>query len=102
MHKMKHAPPDETITATVTQLTFYGFGGAASNEGILTITPTDITQAAYLVRLGGPDDTTGDMPAEIKEHMRRVNAIYNSYNSTTPTSITLRYGASYPTIVDIT
>jgi hypothetical protein len=101
MHKMKHAPPDETITATVTQLTFYGFGGAASNEGIITITTADTTQAPYIVRLGGPDDAAGDMPAEIKEYMRRVNAIYKSYNFNALTSITLRYGPSLPTITDI-
>jgi hypothetical protein len=99
---LKHADSDKVITAIVIRFTFNGFGGSpASNEGYITIKPNDATQEPYVLRLGGPDDKA-DLPLEIAEYMRRVNAIYGSYNLGTSIMIKIRYGDSLPVIVDIT
>jgi hypothetical protein len=99
---VKHAVLDQIITATVTKFIFNGIGESpASNEGYITIMPVQTTQPRYVLYLGGPDDQ-GDMSLEIVEYMRRVNAIYKSYNSATPITIKLRHGASLPVIMDIT
>jgi hypothetical protein len=99
---VKNSQLDQVITATVTKFTFNGFGiSPASNEGYITIKPLNKAQPEYVLHLRGPNDK-GHMPTEIVEYMRRVNAIYKSYNFASPITIKLRYGDSLPVITDIT
>lgn len=92
---------DYQVTGIVYSHEFHGTGSAASNDGIIVISPDGGPNNAKTIYLTGPGSNSLHT-VTIEQFLMRVAALYRSYCYRLPLTFTLRDGVtSLPLIMAI-